>query len=73
MKVRMLVEFDVEPLVDDPDGEFSENLAKSAASEAVYNFLTFCTVSGVNTDCDEVEVHAEGFGACKVSLGSNHE
>lgn len=72
MKIKILVEFDVEPL-DDPDDEFCEQYARSAASQAVYDFLTFCTVSGVNTDTDSVEVHAEGFGDCRVKLGEDHE
>ena len=71
MKVKLLVEFDVKPVVDE-DG-FDERVAKSAASQAAYDFLTFCTVSGINTDTDEVTVHVEGFGECKVRLGEDHE
>ena len=69
MKVKILVEFDVEG-----DGEgFNEGVAKAAASLSAYNFLTFCKVSGRNTDVDEVEVHVDGYGECKVRLGEDHE
>lgn len=70
MKTKILIEFDVE--ADDQDG-FDENVAKAAASVAAYEFLTFCLVSGVNTDTDEVEVHVDGFGPCRVRLGNDHE
>ncbi len=66
MKTKILVEFDV----PDTDDEF---VAKSAASQAAYHFLTFCTVSGVNTDTDEVDVSVDGFGDCIVRLGEDHE
>jgi hypothetical protein len=66
MKTKILIEFDV----PDTDDEF---VAKSAASQAAYNFLTFCTVSGVNTDTDEVDVHVDGYGRYKVQLGTDHE
>jgi len=74
MKVKILIEFDVEPTGDlEEDDELSENQAKSAASLAAYNFLTFCTVSGINYDTDEVEVFVDGFGKCRVKLGEDHE
>lgn len=66
MRVKILIEFDV-----DTD---EENIAKSAASQAAYDYLTFCTVSGMNTECDEVEVEVDG---CEepvtVRLGDDHE
>jgi hypothetical protein len=73
VKVKILIEFDVEPDPNEDEEGFTENVAKSAASQAAYDFLSFCTVSGVNTDTDKVKVHAEGFGACLVSLGEDHE
>ena len=39
MKVKMLVEFEVTP-VEDEDGEFSENHARTAASAAIYDFFS---------------------------------
>jgi hypothetical protein len=72
LKTRILIEFDVEPLEEDlGEGEFNEQIAKGAASQAAFDFLTFCTVSGVNTD--SVEVHVDGFGKCRVKLGEDHE
>lgn len=71
-KVKILVEFEVTP-TESLDSEFTENVAKSAASQAVYDFLSFCTVSGVNTDTDEVIVHVDGFGECVVCIGDDHE
>ena len=65
MKVKILIEFDV-----DTD---EEGVAKAAASQAAYDYLTFCTVSGVNTDTDEVTVHVDGYGECTVRLGEDHE
>ena len=80
MRVAILIEFDVESAEpsDDADDEkdengnlaLDENAARNAAEQATIDFLTFCTVSGVNTDTDEVEVHAEGFGTCKVRLAN---
>ena len=72
MKTKILIEFDVEPVEDDEDA-FDEGVAKSAASVAAYDFLSFCTVSGVNTDTESVDVHVDGFGPCRVSLGEDHE
>lgn len=66
MKVKILIEFEV----DDTD---EESVAKSAASMAAYDFLSFCTVSGVNTDTDEVQVHVDGHGEFTVRLGEDHE
>jgi hypothetical protein len=74
MKTKILIEFDVEPLEEDlGEDEFDERVAKGAASMAAFDFLTFCTVSGVNTDTDAVEVHVDGFGKCRVKLGEDHE
>lgn len=75
MKVKILVEFEVESVhAEDPDMvELDEDIAKGAASQAAYDFLSFCTVSGVNTDTEEVEVQVDGYGKCAVRLGSDHE
>jgi hypothetical protein len=74
MKVKILIEFDVENKEPEAgEDEFNEQIAKCAASMAAYDFLSFCTVSGVNTDTDEVEVHVDGYGKCKVRLGQDHD
>lgn len=69
MKVKIMVEFDVDGL---EDHELTESDARSAASQAAYDYLTFCTVSGYNDDADEVEVTADGYGKCSVRLGDDH-
>jgi hypothetical protein len=66
MKVKIGVEFNV-PDVDE------EDVAKAAASMAAYNYLSFCEISGVRTDTDEVTVHVDGYGECKVRLGEDHD
>lgn len=66
MKVKIGVEFDV-------SGVDEEDVAKAAASLAAYNYLTFCEISGVRTDTDEVTVHVDGYGKCTVRLGENHD
>lgn len=71
MKVKILVEFEV--TTDVEDGELTEDVAKSAASQAAYDFLSFVKVSGRTTDVESVEVHVDGFGECKVSIGEDHE
>ena len=65
MKTKILIEFDVD--TDD------ESVAKSAASEAAYHYLTFCTVSGYNDDTDEVTVYVDGHGDVDVRIGEDHE
>ena len=65
MRVSILVEFEVESVEGE---ELTENQAKDAADLARHHFLTFCTVSGYNTDTDEVTVHVDGFGECRVRL-----
>lgn len=62
MRVKILIEFDV------PDAE-DERIAKEAASLAAYDYLTFCKVSGENTDTEEVVVHVDGHGEYAVRLG----
>jgi hypothetical protein len=75
MKVKILIEFEVEGIdEEDPDMVgLDEAIAKGAASQAAYDYLSFCTVSGVNTDTEEVTVYVDGYGTCKVRLGSDHE
>lgn len=73
MQVKILVQFEVE--TDETDEgeplELTEQVAKNAAEQAAFDFLSFCTVSGVNTDTEEVEVHVDGFGKCKVRLSND--
>jgi hypothetical protein len=66
MKVKILVEFEV----DDTD---DENVAKSAASMAAYHYLAFCDAIGVNRGQDECEVHVDGHGEFTVRIGEDHE
>ncbi len=73
MKVKILVEFEVETNVYDDEAPLTEDVAKAAASQAAYDFLSFCTVSGVNTDTEAVTVHVDGHGECQVKLGEDHE
>ena len=72
MKVKIAIEFEVEAVGDDED-ELTENIAKSAASVAAYDYLSLVRISGYTSDESSVEVHAEGFGKCKVSIGQDHE
>ena len=65
MKTKILIEFDVD--TDD------EDVAKGAASQAAYDYLSFCEVAGVRTDTDEVTVHVDGHGDVDVRLGDDHE
>ena len=65
MKVKILVEFEV----DDTDDEV---VAMSAASMAAYDYLSFCTATGVNAGKDECEVHVDGHGNFVVRLGEDH-
>ena len=73
MKVRILIEFDVESLEDEEEDEdeFTENVAKGAASQAAWDHLTLSR-NGVNL-ADDVEVHVDGFGRCRVKVGEAHE
>lgn len=71
MKVKIWIEFEVEAV--DDDEELTEDIAKSAASVAAYDFLSFVKVSGMSTDSEQVDVHVDGFGECKVSIGEDHE
>ena len=83
MKVKIAIEFDVEPLEPGEDesaegvaewmDEFDESVARSAASVAAYDYLSLVKVFGVTTDSAQVEVHVDGFGPCRVQLGKNHE
>ena len=70
-KVKILVEFKVQPV--DDDEEFTEEVAKAAASLAVYDFLSFVKVAGHSSESEFVEVHVDGFGQCDVALGEDHE
>ena len=70
MKVKILVEFEVESLEDE---DLTENHAKGAASMATYDYLSLVKVSGYTSDTPVVQVHVDGFGECRVSLGEDHE
>lgn len=65
MKVKILCEFDV------PDAD-DEDVAKSAASVAAYEYLSFCTATGVTRGTDECTVHVDGHGKLKVRIGIDH-
>lgn len=69
MRVRILVEFDVQPLEDD---ELTENDAKAAASHAAWNYLALEKTAGYD-GVESVNVHVDGYGKCRVSLGEDHE
>jgi len=74
MKVKLLIEFEVTTDLDeDEHGELTENRAKSAASEAAYQYLAFVKIAGHTSAADDVEVHVDGFGDCTVKLGEDHE
>lgn len=70
MKVKLLVEFEVEGL---EDAELLDHQAKSAASQAAYDYLAFVKVSGYTSDAESVVVDADGYGACRVRIGEGHE
>lgn len=63
MKVKILVEFDV----DTED----ENEARAAASVAAYHNLCF-TLNGLQV-VEEVSVHVDGVGEIEVCLGEDHD
>lgn len=64
MKVQVQVTFEVS---SEEEG-LNELVAKAAAEQAAFDYLSLVTVSGVNTDTDEVFVHVDGFGECMVSI-----
>lgn len=64
--VSIPITFTVTSEVDDDD--LTQQRAEEAAETAARDFLAFVKVSGQSTDCDEVEVHVEGFGECTVSI-----
>ena len=68
MIVRIPVEFEV----NSEEEGLDKQTAESAAEQAAFDFLSFCTVSGVNTDTDEVEVHVDGHGKCQVRLTNDN-
>jgi hypothetical protein len=64
MKVKIPVEFEVD--TDD------EEVAKTAAATAAWDYLSFCEVSGESTDTDEVTVNVDGHGKMTVRMGVEH-
>lgn len=76
MKVKILVEFEIEAKVDIQGKDFdndalNENVCKSAASMAAWNNV--CLTANGQDVTKEVEVHVDGFGKCKVKIGEEHE
>lgn len=71
MKVKILVEFDVEPIELEDGDELSENNAKDAASLAAWHNLAL-TENGMSV-VESTDVHVDGFGLCSVTLGEAHE
>jgi len=66
MRVKILCEFEV-PGTDD------ERVARSAASLAAYEYLSFCTVEDVNPGREECSVHVDGVGEFVVRIGQDHD
>lgn len=66
MKATIPVTFEVESL-EAPD-ELTSLEAQSAVEQAVWDYLSFVKISGYTSDSDEVEVHVDGHGPCKVRL-----
>ena len=75
MKVKILIEFEVEAgEEEDPEMvTLDEGIAKGAASVAAYDYLSFCTATGVNAGTEEVTVHVDGYGSCLVRIGADHD
>jgi hypothetical protein len=65
MKVKILVEFDVE-------GTDDEKVAKTAAATAAWDYLCFCTAAGVTAGYEECSVHVDGHGEMSVKMGVEH-
>jgi len=73
MNVKIEIAFEVET-EEEEDGErleLTERIAMDAARQAAFDYLTFCTVSGVNTNTEEVETRVDGFGKCRVRLSDD--
>lgn len=66
MRVKIEIEFEIETDVD--DDELTEDVAKTAAELAAFDYLAFVKISGQSTDSERVEVHVDGFGECFVRL-----
>lgn len=64
MKVSVPIDFEVES----DEGEVDREIAEVAAFQASYDYLSFTKISGYSTDSEEVEVHIDGFGKCRVRL-----
>lgn len=65
MRVKIEVEFDV-------PGTDEEDVAKAAARMAAFDYLCFCTITGVNPGRESCEVHVDGYdGELEVKLGDN--
>lgn len=75
VRVKILVEFDVAALdpPEDDDAELTEEVAKTAASTAAWDFLCFCTAIDANPGREDCEVHVDGHGTFKVTMGEEHD
>lgn len=73
MKVKILIEFDVEPVNASEDGELGCEWAKGAASMAAHEHLTFNTPGNGNYGTEDCIVHVDGYGECLVKIGTDHE
>jgi len=69
MKVKILVEFEVEALENKAD--LDEAAAKAAASIAAYDHLAL-TWNGQDLTGQAI-VFVDGFGECSVAVGEDHE
>ena len=70
MKVKILIEFEVRGTEDD-DGIEDEIIAESAAKLAAFDHLCFSNTG--ESVVEEVEVHVDGHGTCRLKLCENDE
>jgi len=69
-KVKVAVQFEVEGLEVGMDvDELTEDQARSAVLRAAYDHFEFSS-GGVTSDA--VTVHVDGYGECRVNLGTDH-
>lgn len=70
MKVKIPIEFEVEPVDVEEGDEMSEGNARDAADLAAWHHICFAEHTGTSHMREEevVEVHVDGFGKCRVRL-----